>query len=144
MSDIQKADPVARKKAAAIALVFGGIGVLILLFGSIYESAIYEWLDKNIQFLISHSILVFSALFIFFVPLIFFAAYLFKFSNLVVLGQRMPPKDYPVVRDTKVVVGSKAILRGRILQIFALLLVLFSVVIPISITYIFKTLISTF
>ncbi len=48
--------------------------------------------------------------------------YLFRFGQRVVRFQQMPPPGTKVIVDTKVLVGAKAVTRGRLIMIAALLL----------------------
>jgi len=58
-----------------------------------------------------------------FLSVIPFAAYLFWFSLRAVAHRQMPPPGTRVIRDTKLLEGDKAVTRGRLIMLMALLLV---------------------
>ncbi|MBL1142696.1 MAG: hypothetical protein HND53_11755 [Proteobacteria bacterium] len=143
MTEIQKADPTARKKALFIIIIGGSVGALFLFLCSIYKVDIYNWLDNNLEFLLDHSSYVLFVLFILFSPLIIFSVYFYKFSLRIINDERMPPDNYPVVRDTKVFTGSQALSRARLLQLFSLLLIIIAIVVPAFIVHVFNTIFSS-
>ena len=58
-----------------------------------------------------------------FLSIIPFAAYLFRFGLRAVAHRQMPPPGTRVIRDTKLLEGDKAVTRGRLIMLMALLLV---------------------
>ncbi len=117
MSEIQKADPRARRRAI-ITLVLGTlIGCAVILLFQHYAPALQDWMLKDPEELatrIAYALLLFAALFS--VPLLAFAVYLWRFGSQVVGAERFPPPGLPTVRDTPVLRGLPARRRGRLAQ----------------------------
>jgi hypothetical protein len=53
-------------------------------------------------------------------PLVAFAIYLWSFGAKIIRAQEFPPPGLRVVRDTPVVAGARAVLRGKILKAVAI------------------------
>ena len=137
MVQVQKADPIARKKAMVILLIGTIIGMLVIGTFTYYEMAIHAWLGRNIEWVVNNSWTVFLFGLVLAIPLLVLSGFLFIYGQKVVKTERIPPPTYAVTRDTKIHTGRQAVLRGRIIQFLSLFLLLAGTSIPILLCYIF-------
>ena len=130
MPDIQKADPKARRQAVGATLVCAAIGFVAIGGYSRHEAAIFGWIERNLDFLVSNPevVLFFGLLLV--SPLLLFSAFLFFYARRAARARRIPPPGCSVVRDTVVTTGSRALLKARAVQFLALLLLLGGALIP--------------
>ncbi len=136
MAQIQKADPIARKKALGVVLVGTAIGTAAIGLYTYYEMEIYSWLENNIDWLADNPSTVFLLGLVLVTPLLILSGYLFVYGRRTAKTGRMPPPNSAVARDTRVTTGTQAVLRGRILQVLSVFLLLASAAIPILFWYI--------
>ena len=132
MTEIQRSDARARRLAirvTAVALILGAAGILVI---DHYETAIHGWLEANVDWLIRHTWAVFLAGLVIVLPILAFSAYLFMVGHRIARAARYPAPGHAVVRDTPVVTGRRAIVRGRSLQGLSALLALCSLAIPVT------------
>jgi len=124
MSEIQYADPAARRRALWLVIFLLSIGGLTVFASVRYLPWIERWLlsnpDELEQRVAAAAALVFAAINL---PLVAFAAHLWVRGTYVHRYQRFPVRGEHVVRDTPVVRGEEAVLRGRLFQSLAVALV---------------------
>ena len=130
MDEIQRADPGAKRKAIWIVGMTALLGAGTLWVFEIYQDEFVAWLVDNLDYLAQNTLVVFFMAAVCAAPLIASAIILFLLGRRIVKGQRFPPPDYPVYRDTRVLKGSRAIRRGRIAQLLSLVILLAAAVIP--------------
>jgi len=140
MSDIQKADPAARRRAIWIVAIGSVFGALAILSYQHFESRIYEWIEKNIELLTSTPELPFLFSLVLVSPLLFLSTYLFVYGHRAARARRLPPPGYAVARDTPVHIGKDALVRARIVQILSLVIALAGAMIPVFFWYVFSNL----
>jgi hypothetical protein len=126
--------------AIRIILVGALPGLVVIGAYSYFETEIQHWLEHNIEYLVQNSWLVFSFGVLLVMPLLAASGYLFVYGGRVATTRRLPPPGTEVVRDTRVREGVQALVRGRIIQILALVLLLAAVFIPIFLWYVFSRL----
>ncbi|MGI9324652.1 MAG: hypothetical protein ACR2PZ_05485 [Pseudomonadales bacterium] len=68
---------------------------------------------------------------LFVAPLLILALYLFRYGTAVIGGERLPPKEHGVIRDTMVLTGAPARRRGRVAQYGAIVLIALALAIPV-------------
>lgn len=140
MSDIQKADPHARKWA--IWIVIGGalFGTTIIAGYGYFERQIYGWIEDNLELLTANPELpsLFGLVVVF--PLLAFAIYLYVYGHRAARAKRIPAPGYAVIRDTAVHTGTRALVLGRIVQAVSLMIILASAMIPVFFWYVFSQL----
>lgn len=140
MNEIQPADPGARRKALWILGIATLIGVCAILAFEYFQEDLRSWLERNIDYLIRNSVVVFLGAVVFALPVLAAGIFLFLFGNRTVRSQRFPPPDYAVTRDTRVLKGLQATRRGRIIQLLSLLLMVAAGTLPFVILQIFGVL----
>ena len=120
MSDVQRADRVARRRAVLLVVVGSLIGSICILFLEKYRPALERWIlsdpRESAHRVITATVILAVAIT---VPLYVFAGYLWLRGARVRRERRFPlPADRPV-RDTAIVVGDAAAMKGRLLQVVA-------------------------
>ena len=137
-SPIQKADAAARRRE-----IFWVIGVLC-------AGGIALWLVKAFQgpleetfahWLLHYPSRIYLAFLLLLSPLVWLARRLYQLGAKVRAAQRFPPPNVPVVRDTKILSGSAALARGRVLQVLGLLLVGFLACLALALYLLIKMLV---
>jgi len=119
MTEIQAADPGARKMALLIVAIILVIGILLLALAGIYQPALEAWLlgeTALAQQKVNLILFIFAALLI---PQLIAAVYFWRFGSAVTRAGRFPPPNYAVIRDIPVVEGQKAMTRGRIIKLLS-------------------------
>lgn len=143
MSTIQKADPEARRKVIWLICAATAVGICAILALESFRDDFQSLLERNIDFLLENTIVVFIASLVLVSPVLAAGGYLLLFGNRTVRAQRFPPPQYAVVRDTVVLEGSKGIQRGRIIQLLSLVLLFSAALIPFVLWYVFRSLASS-
>lgn len=127
---IQRADPAARARAlrliAAVLVVVGLLAAASIKF----EDRLDPWTRAVAMDLVARPELLYIALFVVMLPLLGVSVYVFLQGRRIVVAQRMPYPGQKVIKDTPVISGSRAVQRGRIVQLIALVMGLFSLVLP--------------
>ena len=142
MGTIQKADSGARRKAIGVICIAAVFGVCAILAFESLQDDFQSWLERNIDFLLEHTIIVFLVLLVLISPLLATGVYLLSLGNRTVRAQRFPPPGYAVVRDTPVLEGLQGLRRGRVIQLLSLFLLCSAGAIPFVIWYVFHVLAS--
>ena len=137
MVQIQKADPVARRKAIigiALGLLVGGLLFLMLewLLGNVNQ-----WIERHAEFLVEHHYIAFLVMLVPVAPVIALSGYLIIYAGRIVKSGRFPPPGTAVIRDVRVIEGRSAIIRGRVVQWLCWIILLSASAIPLIIWYIF-------
>ena len=114
------------------------IGMAAIGLYTHYETEIHSWLENNIDWLAKNPRTVFLFGLVLVTPLLILSGYLFIYGRRTAKTGRMPPPKYAVVRDTRVMTGTQAVLRGRLVQVLSVFLLLASAAIPILFWYIFS------
>lgn len=120
MTEIQRADPRARRAALAylVAAAAGGAGCLLVF--ELYGQSLWRWLlqaPRQDQLWFGALALVLLCL-----PLVLFAVWLWRYGVRVLRSDRHPPEGVLVVRDTPVARGTVARRYARLYQGLAALL----------------------
>jgi hypothetical protein len=142
MSTIQKADPGARRKAIWVICATTLLGVCTILALESFQEEFQSLLERNIDFLVKNSIIVFLVSWVLVSPVLAAGTYLLSIGNRTVRAQRFPPPGYAVVRDTHVIGGSQGRQRGRVIQWLSLLLLFSAAAIPFVMWLVFRSLAS--
>jgi hypothetical protein len=123
MTEVRTADPALRRQAVLLVVLGTVIGALLILAFERYRTPLRDWLlsepgeqVRRVRLVVSLTAVLLSA------PLVTFAAYLWSFGAKVVRAGVFPPPGYRVIRDTPVIAGPAAVLRGRGLKALALCL----------------------
>ena len=126
--EVQRADPVARRRTVLIVLAGMLIGGLVISSFEHYRPRLERWLVSEPELLPERMATVTAALaFVTVVPLLMFAIRLWTAAAKARRYQRYPPEGERVVRDTPVLRGGAAVARGRTLQGLAIALVVFAI-----------------
>lgn len=141
VKEVQKADSQARRRAI-LTIVLGTVAgcVFILLFKH-YGPALQDWITQDPDKLaarVQSGLLIAVALVS--VPLLAFAAYLWRFGSRIARAERFPPPGYAVLRDTPVLRGRPARRRGRLAQALAGFLAFMACALPIVFWRLFEML----
>lgn len=121
MSDVRRADPVARRRAILFVAVAGVVGALLIFALERYRIPLRDWVLAEPEKLAERGgliILLFAVPLL--APLLGFAAYLWFLGRRTLRAREFPPPGLRVIRDTRIVTGEAAVSRGRQLQFLAL------------------------
>ena len=120
---LAKADPAARRQAILV-IVFGtAIGALLISSFDYFREPFREWLlSEPAETARRARLAICVAVFVLSAPVIVVAVYLWLFGAKVLRAQQFPPPGVRVIRDTPVVSGRGAVIRGHIFQILAVCL----------------------
>ncbi|HUL41746.1 MAG TPA: hypothetical protein VLV32_07560 [Burkholderiales bacterium] len=134
MSDIQKADPNARRRALLLVIIGTIVGAAIIFGFESYRPALQGWILSEPDKVIDRIIIVMVASgCVLSAPLLVFGAYFLMLGAKVSRAQQYPPPAQPVIRDIVIVRGEAAVVRGKILKILAVCMFAAAVFIPILI-----------
>ena len=123
MTDVQRADSAARRKAITIVIISAIVGSLLIVVFETYRAQLYEWLLSDHEKL-AHRLRILIILTAGFgaITLFAFSVYLWSFGCKVSNYQRFPLPDQRVIRDTPILEGQAALMRGRVLKTLAVFL----------------------
>lgn len=117
MSEIQKADPNARRTGLLIIGVGTVLGVALITTAGELRSDLEDWVKEDPKVRLR---MVMAALMLLTMgPVLGLAVYFWRLGERIVRAERYPPPGFRVVRDTTVVIGQAAGRRGRLMQVFA-------------------------
>ncbi len=132
MNEIQKADPKARRRALLTVAIGTFVGASFIFGFESYRSVLHEWIlsepgqsSDKIKLVLLTVAAVLSA------PLLVFGAYIWVLGVSVARTQQYPPPAMTVFRDTRVVRGRPAVLRGNIMKVLAVCLIVAALVTPV-------------
>jgi len=133
MSDIQKADPQLRRKMVIIAITSAIVGAGLVIVFRIFTSSIILWIAEDHSKTLLRAKLFFSLSILFTsIPLIGFAAYFWKLGRLITFYERFPPPNTRVIMDTRIIRGDAARKRGKVVQLFSVLLIVIAIELLLS------------
>lgn len=112
-----KADKKARMLAVLICIVWACVGAALIEWVLPWGQEQLERAEPGQASRVMQLLIGFI-----FLSIIPFAAYLFRFGFRAVRHRQMPPPGTRVIRDTKALEGDKAVTRGRLIMLMALLL----------------------
>lgn len=120
MREIEPAEPSARRRALVLVLIAALVGASLISSADQWSASLLAWLSSEPadRVRLAMSILAFLIV----VPLLVLCAYLWRVGSSVIGAQRFPPSGMRVVRDTIVVRGERAVLRGRLVRASAVVL----------------------
>jgi hypothetical protein len=122
MTEFRRADPAQRRRAVLLVVLGTVVGALLILGFERYRTPLRDWLlsepeeRARVKLVLSLTGALLSA------PLVAFAGYLWSLGARVVRAEVFPPPGYRVIRDTPIIVGPAAVVRGRGLKALALCL----------------------
>jgi hypothetical protein len=123
MPEVRRADPAARRRAVLAVAAAALVGTALVAGLEHYRTALHDWLvsgpgdrGRRVTLVL---VAIGAALSL---PLLAFAAYLWSLGARTVGAGEFPPPGLRVIRDTPVVLGQTAVLRGRALMATALVL----------------------
>jgi hypothetical protein len=121
MTEIRKADPVARRRALWQVVLGAAVGAALILGLERCRAPLRDWLlSEPAELPRRVRLVLFIAGSLVSVPLIALAMYLWAMGTRVIRAGEFPPPGYAVIRDTPVLVGTAAVSRGRSLKALAL------------------------
>lgn len=123
MTDTQRADPAARRKAIIIIIISGIVGSLLILAFERYQTQLYEWLQSDYG-RSAHRVKILIILAAAFgaVSLFSLSTYLWSLGCKVSNSQQIPLPGQRVIRDTPILEGQATMTRVRVLKTIAVLL----------------------
>jgi hypothetical protein len=123
MTEVRRADPAARRLTVLLVIVGVLVATLLIVGFERYRTLLHDWLlsepgelGYRVRLVFFLSAAVLSA------PLVAFAVYLWSLGAKVLRARQFPPPGYRVIRDTPVIGGQAAVLRGRGLKVLAVCL----------------------
>ena len=131
MSQIQPADPSARRKTILLIAVATVVGALLILAFESYRPDLEKWFleePQRIREKLNWTLIAFAILSI---PLFLGAIYIWRIGQSVIESRRFPPPGMAVVIDTPITTGAKAIFKGRLLKFISLFLITSAIFIPL-------------
>lgn len=143
MGEIQKADTNAQRRAVVWVLIGAAIGVGSIAFFEMYRADLISWVETNATTILLNPGIVVSFLLVLFVPLYFAVYVLFSLGSRIAHAERYPTPGLAVVRDTKIVTGEAAVLRGRIFQILSVILAAMPVIMIFTVWYVLNAIVPT-
>ena len=101
------------------------IYILLVSLGAVLFEWVVPWGKEYLQRLDPETALsvVKIALVVMFLSIVPFGLYLWKFGRKVMEHQRFPPPGVKVIRDTRLIEGEKAKVRGQVMVVLALILI---------------------
>ncbi len=128
MTDIQRADPGARRQAVVLVLGVAAAGLLVVWLLQSSLPALEAWLaEEPADAARRVRLLAVVTGGIFAIPTLIFATWFWKQGELIVSADRFPTPGMRVVRDTPIVRGVQARARGRALQMLAVSFVVLNI-----------------
>jgi hypothetical protein len=115
--EIQRADPTARQRLVAQFALIVAVGGIVLLLAEHLRPAVLAWVMADAgPGAGRRAVLVVGLLGVACAPVAGFAVFLCRLGARVHTAQRFPLPDTRLVRDTRVLRGTAAAARGRLLQ----------------------------
>jgi len=118
MTQVRRADPAARRTLALVLVIGTGVGALLIAAFTRYRIPLSDWVLADRAQRIELVFVILTALGS--LPLLGLAVYLWSLGGKVVRAREFPPPGLRVVRDTAIVTGERAVLRGRLLKVLAI------------------------
>ena len=131
MTEIQPADPRARRRALILYFVCVFVGLLLIDAFSMYEQALIDWLERNFESIFTYRLPVVLAALLLAAPLFLMSGHLWRYANRCIDAGRMPPLGCAVFRPTPVRTGAAAVRYGSFLRGLALLVALSVLGLPV-------------
>lgn len=129
MTSVQKADPIARRRAMLLVVTGAFVGSALIVGFERCRAPLLEWLLSEPEELGHRLRLLFACAAVFTsAPLIAFGVYLWSLGARVIRAQRFPLPGQRVIRDTPILERQAAIARGRGLKVVAVLLCVAAIV----------------
>lgn len=120
MTEVQRADPAARRWAVLVVVAGALAGALLIAGFERWRIPLSEWLLSDpVRFARRLKLLSHLAAALLSAPLFGFAVYLGVLGGKVVRAQQFPPPRQRVVRDTPILRGKAALVLGRRLKLLA-------------------------
>ena len=141
MTEIRRADPGARRQVTWLLIVGTLVGILLILGFERYRASLREWIGSDPRQAadrITLALVVVAVLLS--APVLAFAAYLWAYGGHVLRTQQCPPPGYRVLRDTPVIVGLAARMRGLAFRVLAACLGVASIVLGVLLWRLARTL----
>ena len=131
MSEIQNPDPTTQRRVRLFAL-----GFLLLMLFSLFELQAYretlqDWILEHSDYLLNHPGRVAVIFFILNLPIWAGCVLVWRFADRIVVTQRFPPTGMKVIRETVVLTGQAAVLRGYLIKSVAALMAITCMLIPV-------------
>ena len=132
MSEIQRADPKARRRNTIISIVLLVVFVPLLFWFKPYVKSLEPWISEpgetveRVKFSITLLISIGAVL------LILITTITFKFANAVLESNRYPPPSIKVIRDTRIRRDEAARKMGRLIQAYGVVVIIFLVVLILA------------
>ena len=123
MNEIQKADPAARRQVVLMIVFATATGALLIAGFEHFREPFQEWLSSEpAETARRAELAIYVSAFILSAPVIAFAIYFWLLGARVLRARQFPPPGFRVIRDTPVVGGRGAVIRGHVIQILAVCL----------------------
>jgi hypothetical protein len=131
MNDVRRADAPLRRQVVFYLIVATCAGALLIIGFERYRIPLREWILQEpgaahrLKFLFLFLAAVLT------VPLLAIAAYVWTLGKKIIRAREFPPPGLRVLRDTPVITEEKAVARGRLLQVFAVVCAVASVLLSL-------------
>jgi len=123
MSELQRADPAVRRQLTWLVIVGTLAGLLLILGFQRYRASLREWIGSDPRHAADRITLALVILAVLLsAPVLAFAVYLWTYGAAILRAQQCPPPGYRVIRDTPVLMGRTARVRGHVFRVLAVCL----------------------
>jgi hypothetical protein len=140
MNEVQKADPAARRQAVLVIIFGTAVGALLIAGFEHFREPFLEWLSSEPAETVRRAKLAaYVSAFVLSAPVIAFAIYLWLLGAKVLRAQRFPPPGLRVIRDTPVIGGRGAVMRGHVIQVLAVCLGVSAALLCLSFWWVART-----
>ncbi len=121
MHEVRKADPAARRQVVLTVVLGVFVGALLIVGFEWYGNSLRDWVGSQPSELPPRlRLLLLLIAILVSVPLVAFGVHLRSLGAKVLRAQQWPPPGHRVLRDTPVVGGRAAMVRGRAFKLMAL------------------------
>jgi hypothetical protein len=141
MPEVRKADPTLRRRAVLAVALGAVVGALLIAAFDRYAGPLRDWISSQPSGAPGRGMLaLLLGAMLLAAPLLVFAARLWSIGASVLRAGEFPPPGHRVIRDTPVVEGRAAVLRGRVFLALAIVLVVISALLWLQISRLARTL----
>ena len=131
---IIEADKKYRNRMLLVALILIIIGFFIIQYFQTLSNKLSALAEESPELAIQKAENSFKIIFfVMFVLSLGLCIYLFRLGTSILKSGQFPPLGIKVIRDTKLETGKKAKSKGKLLQIFSVLFLLMSILVPIMV-----------
>ena len=119
VNDVRRADATLPSQVLFYLILGTCVGALLIIGLERYRIPLRDWMMQEPAQRLKHFFLLLAAILT--GPLIAVAVYVWTLGKKIIRVREFPPPGLRVLRDTPIIMGEKAIARGRLLQVLAVI-----------------------